>query len=152
MYNDVLDISLIQSNTALMPRPLPTAKELRAKISAERREAETQRLADYKQALELLFGKANGRQKRLPMKEQLFIRAIKHRSYEGYIDRLRKQASGEKKIQHYPHTLLGPQISFKKWVRRWYAAAKGKYHRYVVPKQAKERLEAIHACSDSPMP
>jgi hypothetical protein len=125
---------------------LPNAREVRARLKAE---AAAEKQAAYERRYEarrLLFGKANGMQKNLPMKERIFVRETCRESYHAYLHDLSTGVPrwnthrGPKWSKRLNPNRGDSTLSFKSYWVIWRKGNKAVYRHKDLPKVMKQRF------------
>ena len=144
-----LTSSAMRGIFACVPDRLPNAREIRARLAAERKE---QRQAEYEERYEarrLLFGVGAGKMKNLPMKDRLFIRSVIHKAHNAYLHDLTVGVSRWDRTKGPKwHKPLNPNrgdstLSYQSYRVIWWKGNKAVYRRRDVPKVMKLRFEAL---------
>jgi hypothetical protein len=132
-----------------VPQRLPNAREIRAKQKAE---AAAERQASYERRYEarrLLFGKANGMQKNLSMKERIFVRETCRQSYNAYLHDLAigvprwNRGRGKKWSKRLNPNRGDSTLSFKSYWVIWRKGNKSVFRHKDTPKVMKQRFEQM---------
>jgi hypothetical protein len=129
---------------------LPTAVEIRRRISREKKEAKQAYYERRFKCRDLIFRKGKGLVKNLTLKEKQFCNSVLHEAFECYREELRTGKSRWRckgpKWQKPLNPNRGHDLSLLEYRKIWMKGNKAVYVHRDIPKIMKERVERMRTC------